>query len=181
MGANNSKDVNLNDVTKSKIPTKPPTKYKLESKKKPFVNSIIKRSCTTVEKNKNLKRAVQNLPTSAIFLKSSIWGPGSSGTISVSFSGGSAQSSVGNVSNNSRPSMYLGWVDPPFSDSFDYFGSEIPIENTNNEHRNYGFLDEYVAGATVIHEFGHALGLYHEHQSDLFGSNPIVFKRPTCY
>lgn len=35
------------------------------------------------------------------------------------------------------------------------------------------FKKEWVPGATVIHEFGHALGMMHEHQNNLKNSNPI--------
>jgi hypothetical protein len=142
----------------------------LPAYKKPFTNSIIQRSCTTIEKPKNLKKAVQNLPTSAIFLKSTIWGPGSSGTISITFNESGAWSNIGSESTYSRPSMNLGWVDPPFGTTFDYFGTEIQIEKSEQEHRNYGYENAYKPGATVVHEFGHALGLYHEHQNNLFNS-----------
>jgi hypothetical protein len=57
----------------------------------------------------------------AIFQRNVIWQPGDRGTITITFgnyskysSGCASWSQLGTNSNNSRPSMNLGFIDPPF-------------------------------------------------------------------
>ncbi len=92
--------------------------------------------------------------------------------ITISFDSQGASSLIGSQSPLQRPSMYLGWTDYP--DKFEWKGiSYTPSANApgtlgassgsiqRGMHRNNGFT----TGATVIHEFGHALGMLHEHQN----------------
>jgi hypothetical protein len=77
--------------------------------------------------------------------------------------------------------MNLGYVDPPYED-FEWSSVIFPKSLFENEHRNSCYTNattaeeccpmneagcspfsNYIAGATVLHEFGHALGLLHEH------------------
>jgi len=109
--------------------------------------------------------------------------------------------------------MNLGFIDPPFGDSFigvDGVTYQIPAYSTTlcpggnssccdcscggtgqedkNATRNYcsqgatSVLDctsafhtglPWTAGATTIHEFGHSLGMLHEHQNGLNSVNPV--------
>lgn len=86
------------------------------------------------------------------------------GDIRVTFNttGSFTQVGIGNTANKGEPSCHLEFVDPPGTDgessSFTYKGKTYNVpanakRNGNNE------------GATVIHEFGHAVGMLHEHQS----------------
>ena len=271
-------------------------------------NQITQLPCTDTVSQKEFNSAVQNIPTSAIFRKRNIWRPRENGTISITFCPGceptEASSQIGNGSSNIRPSMTLGYIDPPFRDfEFDDgTGSKIykyrdfvtdkrnycidkiyPVSGNNynipgifyNSVISYGIMDtdmspvtiklpkisemvnnsenystgdffqvflirdtgsasknnikivpadgdtfynissntftintdfghvyiftklqiydkdtghgswattdstgctaDWTAGSTVVHEFGHALGMMHEHQNDLFNKNPLVF------
>jgi len=86
--------------------------------------------------------------------------------ITVSFASARASSLIGKDSIQDVPSMYLGWVDPPHG-SFEWKGETYAVPE--DEHRNSGFDN----GATVIHEFGHALGMLHEHQNPR--GKPIIW------
>lgn len=63
-------------------------------------------------------------------------------------------------------SMNLGWLDAPGmngsktngSGSFKFFGEIIKVGSGNHNNGNE-------IGATIIHEFGHAIGMIHEHQN----------------
>lgn len=77
--------------------------------------------------------------------------------ISITFKGALAQSAVGRTSKNSHPSMYLGWVDAPTGESFTFKGATYNVPA--------GLRQNFKTGATVIHEFCHALGMLHEHQN----------------
>lgn len=73
--------------------------------------------------------------------------------------------------------MNLGFIDPPLED-FEFNGTTYKYELFENEHRNgYSkkYANEWTAGATVIHEFCHVLGMDHEHQNNLNNSNIINF------
>lgn len=73
-------------------------------------------------------------------------------------------------------SMNLGWMDAPFSHDFIYnnqwYRTGRPMTFDNG-----GYTDG--AGSTIIHEFGHALGMHHELQSPF--SNPLVFNIDKTY
>lgn len=144
------------------------------------------------------KEASQSLVFSAITLTDAVWRQGHNGLITITFgenccsgcSPDAAWSFIGNQSNNKIPSMNLGFIDPPFN-SFNFKGKtyKVPLsatrnycsnnDNMSNECKNNpnktncGCDPNWVPGATVIHEFGHALGMLHEHQNNLFESNPI--------
>jgi hypothetical protein len=148
---------------------------------------ILQLPCTDMVKPKQFKMAVQNIPTSAIFLKSAIWRPGQQGKISITFgdqmcSGcdpSAAWSQIGSNSTGEFPSMNLGFMDPPWED-FSFNGKTHKFEEFQNAMRNYcdssdpsSCWEGWVPGCTVIHEFGHALGMMHEHQNNLFNSNSI--------
>jgi hypothetical protein len=137
-------------------------------------------------KNKNFPCA-QMLPSgkfgkgmTAIFQRDSIWQPGAKGTISLTFGTTNCQgcdidaawSLIGSQSNSQNISMNLGFIDPPNKD-FTFKGENFPLELFANEHRNFEEKPNFRAGATVIHEFCHALGMLHEHQNNLNSSNSI--------
>ncbi len=63
-------------------------------------------------------------------------------------------------------SMNLGWVDP-WSGTFDYKGVTYTIPDSDSELRNGSRTkgDKYDQGGTVLHEWGHALGMIHEHNN----------------
>ena len=152
---------------------------------------ILQLPCTDMVKPSQFKMAVQNIPTSAIFLKSGIWRPGQRGKITITFGdqmcGGcdpsAAWSQIGSNSTGEFPSMNLGFMDPPWED-FSFNGKTYKFEEFQNAQRNYcdssdpsSCWEGWVPGCTVIHEFGHALGMMHEHQNNLFNSNSINLDR----
>lgn len=84
---------------------------------------------------------------------------------------------------NFVPSMFLPYVDPPtapFTIDGKTFGSFVDIIDGKEveSKRNTSDPSKYIPGVTIIHEFGHALGMHHEHQNNLYGNNPIVFNIP---
>jgi hypothetical protein len=134
------------------------------------------------------------------------------GEITISFgnypgcgacSPGAAWSYIGNQSASKKPSMNLGFIDPPYK-FFDYKGKRynVPICDSRNyclgmcdgsENRQQqickkeqnpkacGCEKGWVPGATVVHEFGHALGMMHEHQNNLTGKDPIDLNEQAVY
>jgi len=136
--------------------------------------------------NKSLRseKVVQNKKWRAITMTNTIWKSGQKGNITITFgdyncdgcSPIAAWSHIGSNSNDVYPSMNLGFIDPPYG-SFKYNG--ITYNVPNSEARNYCGSSQsscdpkWIPGATVIHEFCHALGMMHEHQNNLEGSNPI--------
>ena len=73
-----------------------------------------------------------------------------------------ASSLIGRYSAMETPSMYLGWIDPPFG-SFEFKGKTYNVPHAAP--RNKSYKGPITTGATVLHEFGHALGMIHEHQN----------------
>jgi hypothetical protein len=121
----------------------------------------------------------------AITKDSAIWRPGSRGNITITFgdynceycSPDAAWSNIGNESNYSYPSMNLGFIDPPFNRTFTYKGRtyQIPPDAARNYcgSTRQSCRSNWVPGATVVHEFGHALGMMHEHQNNIYQEKPI--------
>jgi serralysin len=127
----------------------------------------------------------------AALVKDSKWQPGD--TISISFLDGTdAQKAlvrrfavewITNLAN-----LRFSWEAPPNTDiriSFKYNGSWSVIGTTaknipkNQPTMNFGWLTPDVsdeeARRVILHEFGHALGLIHEHQSPV---NTIKWNKP---
>ena len=121
--------------------------------------------------------------TRAALVKDSKWGKGA--TISISFLDGTEQQQalvrrfapewVNNLAN-----LQFSWMAPPNTDiriSFRYRGSWSVIGTTaksvpkNQPTMNFGWLTPGVsddeARRVILHEFGHALGLIHEHQNPI--------------
>ncbi len=161
-------------------------------------------SCSLDHKHKHLKLKKS---LSALFQKSLIWTPGSEGSITITFGTGcddgcspeASWSQVGKQSNDLNPSMNLGFIDPPYVDFIfgpkKYFskdfkdatrnycvvpeGSEVPDGALLSHNPIPGFCDKgWEPGATVIHEFCHALGMLHEHQNNLPDPNDPSKKNP---
>lgn len=70
-------------------------------------------------------------------------------------------------------SMNLGWMDAPLNHTFSYGGRSY---TTSTSFDQGGYPGQ---GTTIVHEFGHALGMIHEHQTP-FG-NPLVWNEPAVY
>lgn len=142
---------------------------------------------------------VSNKAQLALINKKTVWSNLPNNKITISFKDpNAAWSLIGRQSNLQVPSMNLGWVDPPFPGSKDFpenkftaklsvggkitsYNSSFPSVIKRNGCDNVGCRPGYSPGATILHEFGHALGLYHEHQnySKIDGkevSNPVVYK-----
>lgn len=150
--------------------------------------------CTDVYPVSAFKEAEQSLVFQAITMSEAVWEPGSKGKITITFGGfgcpgcspDAAWSHIGNNSTNQYPSMNLGFIDPPF-ESFTWKGKIYKAGDYDQ--RNYCGKDasgKYVKskcenkwrpGATVIHEFCHALSMLHEHQNNLENSNEIKLNR----
>ena len=146
--------------------------------------------CTVVTPKETLKGATQSLVFSAITLTDALWKPGDKGTVTITFGGYSCDgcspdaswSQIGNHSNNAVPSMNLGFIDPPYT-AFTLNGVTYtaPASATRNYCGTTGpgsCTPGWIPGATPVHEFGHALGMLHEHQNNLQGSNPIILNKP---
>jgi hypothetical protein len=78
--------------------------------------------------------------------------------------------------------MNLGFIDPPYYD-FTFDGVTYKYDTFKDATRNYctdgkdSCSKGWVPGATVIHEFCHAVGMLHEHQNNLFNSNTIKLNK----
>jgi len=80
------------------------------------------------------------------------------GDIRVTFKGHAAKTSIGtgNTMNRDEPSCHLGWVDAPNGEwTYKNKTYNISVKEQQNGTK----------GATVVHEFCHAIGMLHEHQS----------------
>jgi len=66
--------------------------------------------------------------------------------------------------------MNLGWMDAPYDTTFTYNGKQY---KTGAFFENGGYVDGL--GSTIVHEFGHALGMLHELQAPSEFKNPLVF------
>ncbi len=143
--------------------------------------------CTEIISSNQKKNISQSKTWTAITLTDSIWKD--NGTITITFgefgcegcSPDAAWSQIGKHSNDNNPSMNLGFIDPPY-ESFTLNG--VKYTPDANATRNYcgttgksSCTQGWHEGATVIHEFGHALGMLHEHQNNLENSNSIKLNR----
>jgi hypothetical protein len=123
----------------------------------------------------------------AIFQQNAVWKKGSTGTVTVTFAkcatcDDASWSMIGSESTASNPSMTLNFIDPPFVD-FMYNGKTYPYSDFKDATRNWCSDQRtdcdanWLPGATILHEFGHALGMLHEHQNNLFNSNSIKLNK----
>ena len=155
---------------------------------------MIQLPCIDVYPPQDFKIKSESNVFKAIFLDETIWGTNSKGAITITFGTNGcdgctqygAWSYIGNQSNyfsqRGQPSMNLGFCDPPF-ESFSIDGKTLtpPSSATRNYCQGEKCWDNWVPGATVLHEFGHALGMLHEHQSNVQGDNPLVLDKESIY
>jgi len=145
--------------------------------------------CTQILSKGDHNNIAQSQMYSAITLTSSLWKPGDKGTVTVTFgdyscdgcSPSASWSQVGKNCNNSIPSTNLGFIDPPYG-SFTFQG--VTYNVPDSAIRNYcgttgptSCSASWTPGATVLHEFGHILGMLHEHQNDLQDADPIKLNK----
>ena len=69
--------------------------------------------------------------------------------------------------------MNFGWMDAPFNHAFTYDGVSYTTPSSFDQG---GYPGE---GTTITHEFGHAVGMIHEHQTPF--NNPLVWNRDYVY
>jgi hypothetical protein len=121
--------------------------------------------------------------TKAPLVKDSKWPCNS--VISISFVDGSDEQKAlvrkfATIWITDLANLYFSWENPPNTDiriSFKYEGSWSVIGTTaknipkNQPTMNFGWLtagvSEDEARRVILHEFGHALGLIHEHQNPI--------------
>jgi hypothetical protein len=145
--------------------------------------------CVDVYPEKDDKNIEQSKVFSAITMTNAIWKAGSSGTITITFGGygcegcspDAAWSMIGNQSTTAMPSMNLGFIDPPYEpfmlDGVEYSAPEDEMRNYCGPSGKSSCHENWKPGATVIHEFCHAIGMLHEHQNNLFDSNTIKLNK----
>jgi len=129
----------------------------------------------------------------ALFETSKIWK--TDGEITISFGNYPCSecndsviwSLIGNeAADNPYPSMVLGYVDPPFVDfelnGVVYLKKDFIMDNRNRCSSNSESIEQcpvgWKPGFSILHEFGHALGMKHEHQNNINNSNELVFDVP---
>jgi hypothetical protein len=131
----------------------------------------------------------------AIFVKDNIWETGQEGDITITFGDypcdscgtNSNWSKIGNsiLTDTSIPSMNLSTLDPPFGDfildgkTYNYNLFKHAKRNSCELGLNQNSCSDYwFQGGTILHEFCHALGMLHEHQSY---QSPMVFNEEEVY
>lgn len=120
-------------------------------------------------------------PTRAALVKDKKWQQGD--TITISFMDGTAQQkalvrrfAVGWITGLAN--LNFSWQDPPNTDirisflnkgSWSVIGTTCRTVSKNRPTMNFGWLTpgitDEAARQVILHEFGHALGLIHEHQN----------------
>lgn len=172
---------NFSELKENKFSTKLKPKY-------------FQKPCVEVNPVKNVVKTTRTSGLQWVAEKKFIWKRYSEGTITLTFGGANcagcspeaAWSLVGSDSSSSSPSMNLGFIDPPL-ESFTFGDKKYPFELFKDDTRNYCEVNGdkciisetdqnkciindlkkigWIPGATVIHEFCHALGMLHEHQN----------------
>jgi hypothetical protein len=69
--------------------------------------------------------------------------------------------------------MNFGWMDAPLNTSFTYNGVSYTTPSSFDQG---GYPGE---GTTIVHEFGHAMGMIHEHQTPF--NNPLEWNKTYVY
>src|SRR6188768_1503217 len=139
-------------------------------------NKQLQIPCTEIPGNGQIS---QSMIFKAVSMTNAVWRSGDKGTITISFEDPEAAwSHIGRRSSVNNPSMNLGFIDPPYgSFEFDGVTYKVPADSKRNYCSDSGgpktCKPNWVPGATVVHEFGHALGMLHEHQNNLNKSSPI--------
>ena len=166
--------------------------------------------CVEVNPVKNVVKTNRKTGLQWVAEKKFIWKRYSEGTITITFGGENcagcspeaAWSLVGSDSDSSSPSMNLGFIDPPLS-SFSFDGKKYPLELFKDDTRNYCEVEgdsciisetdqnkcvinelkkiQWIPGATIIHEFGHALGMLHEHQNSTKNKIKLIPEKVISY
>ncbi len=154
--------------------------------------------CGTINIIKSNRADNINNGQRALLKKDTVWTKSSDNKISIQLSGSEIDYMLGNgyagmsaVGSDSKyitpPSMLLAYLDPPFEE-FTVDGITFKKHITDPTVRRNGCglsksiggcnsSDRWRYGTTILHEFGHALGLYHEHQNNIDESNPLVFEQ----